>query len=618
MDVLTLHLLSLGTYTADTDSIPITLYCKLLGFAFTSCLGIRSVQRTPVGLMASREKEHSGGETEPQVAPWKPGERVCSLEDLYRAADIRLSRKVPVSKYFRDLEETLEKAKRRLMDQDLQYAYVFYMRYVTVVIKHLPHMPDYNNPEFAKQRERTSKNAKKALTTLERLQPILQQRYEEYARYLASVPRAKAEVSTYSKRRGSGLRSQLELAQEPVPARRASLEGYSGEPQPKIHLSRKDDQDRYGYSLTDTLKDLNIGQNRKSSVDTSTHDRRAGGTRVEKLISYPDVNSTPSSPPSISHQQHRHTQSGYSGLNSHNVAGLTEETIPKPLPQPPMGPSRVPPALPARPGASVSSTHADPHSHDMPTITPPALEVHRPAIPPKPKGYHGGIADEEPTQPSDSANGSRAASILSGSKDFMPPCIIGNDHQSFTEGGVRMRPIQMPEGIFEEFLDIAEENTRMNLETCGILCGKQIPGQEALVMTTLIIPKQSATSDTCSMENEEELFAEQEDRDLLTLGWIHTHPSQTCFMSSLDLHTHHPYQLLLPEAIAIVCSPKYEPHFGIFRLTDPFGMDVIQKCPEKTPFHLHNPSKVIYTSADTGGHVVLFNYDFDIIDIRGV
>ncbi|KAJ2842952.1 hypothetical protein GGI22_007377, partial [Coemansia erecta] len=110
-----------------------------------------------------------------------------------------------------------------------------------------------------------------------------------------------------------------------------------------------------------------------------------------------------------------------------------------------------------------------------------------------------------------------------------------------------------------------------------------------------------------------ELFAEQMHRDLITLGWIHTHPTQTCFMSSLDLHTQCSYQLLLPEAIAIVCSPRHDPHFGIFRLTDPSGVDIIQNCKEKTTFHPHSSSKVIYTSADTGGHVVLFNYDFDIV-----
>jgi len=36
-----------------------------------------------------------------------------------------------------------------------------------------------------------------------------------------------------------------------------------------------------------------------------------------------------------------------------------------------------------------------------------------------------------------------------------------------------------------------------------------------------------------------------------------THPTQTAFLSSVDQHTHWPYQKLLPEAIAIVCSPKF-------------------------------------------------------------
>ena len=36
-----------------------------------------------------------------------------------------------------------------------------------------------------------------------------------------------------------------------------------------------------------------------------------------------------------------------------------------------------------------------------------------------------------------------------------------------------------------------------------------------------------------------------------------THPTQTAFLSSVDLHTHFPYQQLMPEAIAIVCAPKF-------------------------------------------------------------
>ena len=62
-------------------------------------------------------------------------------------------------------------------------------------------------------------------------------------------------------------------------------------------------------------------------------------------------------------------------------------------------------------------------------------------------------------------------------------------------------------------------------------------------VTHLIIPKQSGTADSCTTLNEEELFVYQDSNSLLTLGWIHTHPTQTVFMSSVDLHTHCSYQV---------------------------------------------------------------------------
>ncbi|RZC53831.1 hypothetical protein C5167_012686 [Papaver somniferum] len=48
----------------------------------------------------------------------------------------------------------------------------------------------------------------------------------------------------------------------------------------------------------------------------------------------------------------------------------------------------------------------------------------------------------------------------------------------------------------------------------------------------------------CSTMNEEEIFEFQDKLFLFPLGWIHAHPSQTCFISSVDLHTHYSYQIL--------------------------------------------------------------------------
>ncbi|QRV85026.1 STAM-binding protein [Ceratobasidium sp. AG-Ba] len=124
-----------------------------------------------------------------------------------------------------------------------------------------------------------------------------------------------------------------------------------------------------------------------------------------------------------------------------------------------------------------------------------------------------------------------------------------------------------------------------------------------------------ATSDTCEMVEEELIMEFQESRGLITLGWIHTHPTQSCFMSSLDLHTHSGYQASLKEAFAIVCAPSQSPNVGIFRLTDPPGLQTILKCTIKESFHPHTASN-IYTDADQGHVKMMKKLDLSIVDLR--
>lgn len=54
-----------------------------------------------------------------------------------------------------------------------------------------------------------------------------------------------------------------------------------------------------------------------------------------------------------------------------------------------------------------------------------------------------------------------------------------------------------------------------------------------------------AESKLCTKQalNEEEIFDVQDKRSLYPLGWIHTHPTQTCFLSSVDVHTQCGYQV---------------------------------------------------------------------------
>ncbi|AOW02129.1 hypothetical protein B0I73DRAFT_132965 [Yarrowia lipolytica] len=162
-----------------------------------------------------------------------------------------------------------------------------------------------------------------------------------------------------------------------------------------------------------------------------------------------------------------------------------------------------------------------------------------------------------------------------------------------TEGGLALRSLFIPAELEATFLKVAHANTVKNLETCGILCGKL--SRNAFFVTHLMIPPQESTSDTCQTTNEELLFEQIDENDLFVLGWIHTHPTQTCFMSSVDLHTQNSYQIMLPEAVALVCAPQHDPNFGIFRLSDPPGVDIIKNC-NRGGFHPHTEDN-IYNNA---------------------
>jgi STAM-binding protein len=105
----------------------------------------------------------------------------------------------------------------------------------------------------------------------------------------------------------------------------------------------------------------------------------------------------------------------------------------------------------------------------------------------------------------------------------------------------------------------------------------------------------------------------------MTLGWIHTHPTQTCFMSSVDLHTQFSYQyfetklrMLMPEAVSIVCAPSKTQSLGVFRLTDPPGIDIVSECNHPDMFHLHERNDEIYEEVS----VAFDNGTAILIDLR--
>ena len=147
-----------------------------------------------------------------------------------------------------------------------------------------------------------------------------------------------------------------------------------------------------------------------------------------------------------------------------------------------------------------------------------------------------------------------------------------------------LRTVVCPIEIIAEFLKLAHPNTTKNVETCAILAGNEIDGQ--LVITTLIVPTQTGKADQCAVSDEMELFETQTANDLITIGWIHSHPKFDLFLSSVDIHTQFGYQMQLPEAVGIVYSPIVpNPGYQALRIKDSC-IKQIEMC-KKKGFHEH-------------------------------
>jgi STAM-binding protein len=81
-----------------------------------------------------------------------------------------------------------------------------------------------------------------------------------------------------------------------------------------------------------------------------------------------------------------------------------------------------------------------------------------------------------------------------------------------------LKTVTFPRDCLNKFTSIASINTARNRETCGLLLGKD--RGKLYVVTTLLIPKQHSTSDTCAMDEEELVMQFTEERSLITLGWV--------------------------------------------------------------------------------------------------
>jgi len=102
--------------------------------------------------------------------------------------------------------------------------------------------------------------------------------------------------------------------------------------------------------------------------------------------------------------------------------------------------------------------------------------------------------------------------------------IISNERlcSATTEDGTPLRPVYLPDDLIDSFVALAIPNTDRKIETCGLLLGTL--SQNTFTVTTLLIPQQVGKENEVEMLSEEMIFEYQDSRNLLSIGWIHSHP----------------------------------------------------------------------------------------------
>lgn len=479
--------------------------------------------------------------------------------------------------------------------QDEQ-VYLLLFRHAQLVLVNLVKHPDAKNEKYRKALVDAEKEVRNSLKKLEVLKPRINKRYDRYTQLMRERQsrREKYGVDTASLAHGQPYDPALSGAAEPLEAdKNQDL---------AVKLARNE------ISRRETVR--RAVRPATTSTDES-HSRRSAGVWGDW------ENTLDGGHEMDSDLSKRIREVGVNieraGCNKSNQKGTMPPTTQIASPS-----AYKYPAVPRQ-----TSLERGPLPSTIHLQTDNSHHLGPPSLPPKEllNDCASFVADEPPPRPNKVSPAPAPAlpdkSRPMGGKEAPPgldPSSFIFKPSAYLENGAPLRTVFLPPELRGHFLALAAENTRRNLETCGILCGTLI--SNALFISRLLIPEQISTSDTCETVNESAIFDYCDSEDLMMLGWIHTHPTQTCFMSSRDLHTHCGYQVMMPESIAIVCAPSKNPDWGVFRLTDPPGLKTVLNCTQTGLFHPHSEHNV-YTDALRPGHVFeAKGLEFETVDLR--
>lgn len=401
----------------------------------------------------------------------------------------------------------------------MQDAYLFLYRHAEFCISRILNHADAKQPEHRAAVMRVRKEVQSDFAKLEELRPEVKRQYEQYQEALrrrdslrAKAQEERSSLTTSKSSSRKGTIGDTEGSRRSTPEYGAQVLHASEHPDLALKLAQREQKRRDASKRSPDEAGMNI---KGDAMDDLSRDIRDIGQRLEaNKRPKAEASSQLASPfhyPSVpSHSEPQQSQSS-----------RTDRSVPNLPPKNPITATTAyayttgPPPVPAKPQKAPQT----------PLVPPRPTEI--PALPPK-------------EDLSASSNYTFKATALS-------------------ESGQPLRTLFLPTELRSQFLSLARPNTLNNLETCGILCGTLI--SNALFISHLVIPDQISTSDTCDTtdEGDNALFDYVDGEQLMVCGWIHTHPSQTCFLSSRDLHTSVGYQVMLPESVAIVCAPSKNP-----------------------------------------------------------
>ncbi|KAL9031085.1 MAG: hypothetical protein Q9196_000848 [Gyalolechia fulgens] len=480
-----------------------------------------------------------------------PGPPMNVEQIVHQAENFEYNPLVPFRHWSRSAGTLLKEADIYESEGNDQQAYLLLFRHARLVLDHLPTHPEARLGENGSALQKLRKDVLRNFARLETLKPRINRRYDRYQWILQERSRTKAAndraasppplgSENAAEKRGhsmlpsdpalsNGLPETLtagenrdlavQLAHKEI-RRRATARKATRQ----TGISEEEEHERRTAGLwgggeealikNDHNVDRELLSKQIHNIRLQVHGTKEDVPRHASSRDSPETKEAYYQYPSVP-QQMAHDQSALQ-ISARNTSSDISREVATPMLQPPLRPPK-----------------------DL------GLGMDSQSLPPRPSKEH--ISRTQST-------GQR--STPSPAQQDPKPTTFTFKPSAYLENGTPLRTIFLPPDLRHRFLSIALPNTRANLETCGILCGTLI--SNALFVSKLVIPEQESTSDTCETVNESELFDYVDGEDLMVLGWIHTHPTQTCFMSSRDLHTHCGYQVMMPESIAIVCAPSKE------------------------------------------------------------